>query len=80
MDQNTEGPSPSCGARLIRAAYPTSTALLAAATNAEQIAADFRARRHLDDCDMSALIAQQRQSTPPHFPAQRRSAPAGAAA
>jgi len=44
----------------LRAAYPASVALLAAATNAALIVADFRARRVLDDCDMPALAAAQR--------------------
>ena len=45
-----------------RAAYPASLAILAAAGNAAQIAADFRSKHAVDDCDMEALAAAARRA------------------
>lgn len=46
----------------LRAAYPASLAILAAAGNAAQIAADFRSKHAVDDCDMEALAAAARRA------------------
>ncbi|MCZ2496407.1 hypothetical protein GN316_06530 [Xylophilus sp. Kf1] len=46
----------------LRAAYPACLAILAAAGNAAQIAADFRSKHTVDDCDMEALAAAARRA------------------
>ena len=46
----------------LRAAYPASLAILAVAGNAAQIAADFRSKHAVDDCDMEALAAAARRA------------------